>query len=307
MVKIAIAGAGDMARYFAEELLAKNFEVVVLSRSPKPYFDNVSPSLELRITDYSVPSLVKAVKDCDGVVSGILDYSMNNATVHLALLEACLQTKCKRFIPSEYGGNLDEFPDQPAFYFANHEPVREALRKQSEVEWTLLNGGWLADYLVPVKQRYIKDIGPYFPVDFHTNTMKIPGTGNERIEFTAARDYAKAVAALFATSTPWDKITYIGGDLITWNELAKLMEKHGHKFEVSYRPFELLQKQIAEAKTEDEVIAAQYEDWSVSGAGFLPQDKLKEQAEKYFKGVHFRSVEEFLVEGEQKKDLQVAL
>jgi len=131
-MKIAIAGAGDLARYLVEELLADKHEVVVLSRSLKPWFQR--EDITFRLTDYSMPSLTKAIDNCEGLVSAILDYSMTSATVHLTLLEACKKSaKCKRFIPSEYAGNTDEFPDQPAFYYANHEPVRQALRSQKEV------------------------------------------------------------------------------------------------------------------------------------------------------------------------------
>ncbi|CZR67466.1 uncharacterized protein PAC_17365 [Phialocephala subalpina] len=306
-MKVAIAGAGDLARYFVEELLAQEHEVVVLSRSPQPWFNR--PDISFRMTDYSVPSLVKELHDCEGLVSGILDYSMNNVNVHVALLEACRQSpKCKRYIPSEYGGNIDDFPDQPAFYFANHEPVRNALRKQTEVMWTLFNLGWLTDYLVPANQRYIKDIGDYHPLNFHSNTLKIPGTGTEPIAFTSARDVARAISRLFiAECDPWENTTYVCGEMTTWNDVAKLLERRGHKLRTSHRSVEVLEKQIADARSEDEVIAAQYEVWSVSGAGFLPQEKLKRQAEKYFKGLKLRSVEEFLIEAEKMMDVDVSL
>lgn len=306
-MKIAIAGAGDFARYFVEELLAQKHDVVVLSRRRKPWFER--PDISFRVTDYSIPSLVEQLHDCEGLVSALLDYSMSNVTAHLALLEACKQSPgCKRFIPSEYGGNIDDFPDQPAFYFANHEPVRRALRDQKEIMWTLFNVGWLTDYLVPAKQRYIKDIGDYHPLNFQTNTLKIPGTGTERIAFTAARDAARAISCLFAAECEvWEQTTYVCGEMTTWNDVAALLEKRGHRFQISYRSIEVLEKQILDAKSEDEVIAAQYDVWSVSGAGFLPQEKLKLQAEKYFMGMKFRTVEEFLVEGEKMAEFDVAL
>ncbi|KAJ6085074.1 hypothetical protein N7499_004703 [Penicillium canescens] len=77
-MRIAIAGAGDLAKYLVEELLAASHEVVVPSRSSKPYR-----------TDYSVPSLARSLEDCDALVSALLDYSLGSATTHLTLLEAC--------------------------------------------------------------------------------------------------------------------------------------------------------------------------------------------------------------------------
>lgn len=291
-MRVAVAGAGDLAKYMVEELLAASHEVVVLSRSKKKWFRR--DDIQFRQTDYSVESLERSLEDCNALVSTILDYSMNSATVHLALLEACKRSPlCKKYVPSEYAGNTDEFPDQPTFYFANHNPVREALRAQKGVTWTLFNPGWLTDYLVPAKSRYIKDIGDYHPVNLHNNTIKIPGTGKEQIAFTAARDCAKGVARLVSCDD-WEETTYVCGETCTWDDIADKLASRGYKLEKSYRPLELLQEQIDKAETEDLVVSAQYEMWSVSGAGGLPQQKLKRQANSFFKGIHFRSVEEVL-------------
>lgn len=302
-MRVAIAGAGDMAKYFVEELLALNHEVVVLSRSKKDWFTR--EDIQFRQTDYSVESLVPLIEDCQGLVSGILDYSLNSATVHLALLEACKKSShCKKYVPSEYAGNTDEYPDEPAFYAANHNPVREALRAQNDVIWTLFNLGWLTDYLVPAKSRYIKDIGDYHPVDFQKGTITIPGTGDEPIAFTAARDGAKAIAQLMSHDN-WEATTYVCGETSSWNKVADVLDKRGYSLKKSYRPASLLREQVERAETEEQVIAAQYEIWSVSGAGFLPQEKLKRQAESLFKGLKFRTVEEVMEDAAKNPDVAV--
>ncbi|KIM92610.1 hypothetical protein OIDMADRAFT_36481 [Oidiodendron maius Zn] len=291
-MRIAIAGAGDLARYLAEELLNASHEVVVLSRRAAPWFER--KGISLRLTDYSVPSLIKELSDCEGLVSAILDYSMRSATVHLALLEACRQSpRCKKYIPSEYAGNTDEFPDQPSFYFANHEPVRKALREQNEVMWTLFNLGWLTDYLVPSNLRYIKDIGEYHPINLSENTFKIPGTGEEPIGFTSARDAARAIVRLMSYDE-WEPIIYVCGETATWNKVKDIIIKRGGNPLVSYRPKEMVQRQIDDAESYDKVTSAQYEMWSISGAGLLPQEKLDKQRAKYFDGLKFRTIEEFL-------------
>ncbi|KAF2027264.1 f420-dependent NADP reductase [Setomelanomma holmii] len=296
-MKIAIAGAGDLARYFAEEFLNDGHDLVVLSRNQKPWFQR--KDISFRITDYSVSSLTETIGDCDGLVSAILDYSMASATVHLAMLEACKTSpKCKRFIPSEYAGNTDEYPDQPTFYFANHEPVRQALRQQTEIMWTLFNLGWLTDYMVPPNLRYIKDIGDFHPIRLDEKTMVIPGSGEEQIAFTSARDGAKAISKLFKHDS-WEEITYVCGQTTTWNAIGEILGKHGIPLQISHQSVEELEKQISDAESEDKVVAAQYAIWSTSGAGSLPQKKMKRQAVKYFQGVHFRTVEEFLVDAKK--------
>jgi putative NADH-flavin reductase len=109
-MKIAIAGAGDVAAYFIEEFSQSPHEIVVLSSSSKrnPSASNVA----VRTIVYIVHSLKVNIQDCNAIVS-ILD-GPNEAHIasHLAILEACVQSRrCKRFIPSGWTTNM--FPDQP--------------------------------------------------------------------------------------------------------------------------------------------------------------------------------------------------
>lgn len=120
-MRVAIAGSGDIARYFSEEFPKVGLDVVILARSVKPQFEN-RPGVTQIVTDYSVPSLVQSLEGCVALVSTILDYTSTFADVHMNLIRACKQSSmCKRFIPSEYGGNLEDYPDQPGFYYRNHE------------------------------------------------------------------------------------------------------------------------------------------------------------------------------------------
>jgi nucleoside-diphosphate-sugar epimerase len=297
-MRIAIAGAGDLAKYLVEELLAASHEVVVLSRSLKPWFER--RDISFRPTDYSVPSLVVALEDCDGLISALLDYSLGSVIAHLALLEACQKSpKCKRFMPSEYGGNVDLYPESPEFYYANHEPVRQALRAQKDVMWTLFNMGWLSDYFVSAGSRYIKDIGDFHPVNFETGVMTIPGTGEESISFTAARDAAAAMARLIDQDN-WEATTFVCGETTTWNSVAKLLARHGRDLKVRYVSLDSLQDCIKHGRSgDDDVIAAQYAEFSLTGGAILPQEKVERQKEQYFKGVKIRSVEEVVLAAEQ--------
>jgi uncharacterized protein YbjT (DUF2867 family) len=291
-MRVAVAGAGDLGRYVVEELLSASHEVVILSRTRKPWCEG--QNITFHATSYSIPSILSAIADCDALISTILDYSLHSATVHLALLEACKQSeKCKRYIPSEYGGNVGDFPDQPTFYAANHNPVREQLRGQNEVMWTLFNCGWLTDYFIPANKRYIKDIGGYHPVDLSTGSFIIPGNGEDPITFTAARDVAKALARLISCDE-WEEVTYVSGDSATWNHIADLLEERGVVLSRSYVPRDVLEKQVARAESEEKVLIAQYSLFSISGAALLPEGAVKQQAQKYFDGVEVRSVSKFL-------------
>lgn len=289
-MRIAVAGTGDFSKYFVEELLQASIEVVVLARGPRDWFTR--PDISLRITNYTVSSLTQHLQDCDGLVSAIQDTTMSNVTSHLAMLEACtLSPRCKRFIPSEYIGNVDDFPDQPLFYYENHQPIREALRKQSAVEWTLFNLGWLADYTVPARFRYIRNIDAYHPIDFKTKIMTIPGTGDEPIGMTSARDGARAVARLFSLpELEWEQSTFVCGELTTWNRVAKLLAGEGYDFKVVYQPVEELEKIIKESSDEEAVVVAQFGIWSTSGSTEMPAAELAAHKKKYFQGIEIRNL-----------------
>lgn len=301
-MRVAVAGPGDLAKYLVEELLAASHDVVLVTRSPKPWFEALgAPS---RITDYSVTSIATAINDCDALISTVLDATMENVSIHLAMLEACKQSpKCKRFIPAEWVGNIEDFPNQPAFYPENHVPIRKELAEQKEVMYTLFCPGWLADYFVPPTSRYLKEIGPYHPIDWAAGTMTIPGTGDEKITFTLARDMAKAVAALISQEN-WESVTYVSGETSSWNGVAKLLEKHGKVLKIGYRPKALLEKAIA-VGSEDESLVAQFEMWSVSGGAYVPQDKVERQRMKFFSQVTFRSVRQLIEAADSNKTLIV--
>lgn len=85
----------------------------------------------------------------------------------------------------------------PRFYGKTREPFRALLRKSS-IQWTLFNGGWLMDYLLPSNQTYMPSIPDEFPVDPNGWKACIRGAGDEPQSFTLSRDIARAVAELLA-------------------------------------------------------------------------------------------------------------
>lgn len=120
------------------------------------------------------------------------------------MLKACQASiSCKRFIPSEFGGDVKALPDLPLFFGPTRIPVREALAKQTEVEYTLLCLGWYADYWhLPADpnaewKSHMKDLRPVWPVDPTKRTIRVNGDGSAPVTFTAARDVADAMVDLF--------------------------------------------------------------------------------------------------------------
>ena len=169
--------------------------------------------------------------------------------VHASLLTACQQSlTCKRLIPSEWIGDSETFPLKPDYYATTRVPFRQMLRAQNEVEWTLFNPGWLADYFLPREKTYIRPIPDKFPVDPIGWRCCIRGTGDEMQSWTCGREIGRAVVEL-CKAEKWvrgnvmsrlaklsigshldfldqENVTYVAGEWSTFNAAIKVMELH---------------------------------------------------------------------------------
>jgi nucleoside-diphosphate-sugar epimerase len=232
---IVIAGAGDVAKYLVEELLHdSNYNIVVLSRAERPWFQR--PGVTLQITDYTKDSILSILNKNDASVLFSFLHSNDPAfyvTAHQAMLNACRESEsCKRFVPSEYGGDIDNFPLLPRFYEPTHVAFREILEQQNDVEWTLVNMGWFMDYFVQPangSKSYMKALPGVWPIDLEGWKVVVLETGEEKIGWTAARDVAKALVRLVGVEMGgWERKTYVVGEIGTWNGAIEKVEKfHG--------------------------------------------------------------------------------
>lgn len=298
-MRVAIAGAGDLARYFCEEFLKAGHQVTILTRSEKEFFQK--PDVNQVITDYTLGSVNKAIADCEALISAVLDYSMGYKDLHLTLLEACQKSpNCKRFIPSEFAGDIKHYPHEPPFYADSHEPVREALRNQQEVIWTLVCVGWFMDYVVPRKNRHLKDIGETFPIDLSTNRAVIPGTGREPVDITAVRDAARAVTALL-DFPQWEPYTFVSGQKTCWLDVFEVMRTRYPGMKPSFKPLAQL---LEERTSTDKDVAglAEYQIFSTTGPASIDTKEVEAQKNKYFKGIRFRKLADLLEEYDQSPD-----
>lgn len=294
-MRVAIAGYGDLTRYFCEEFGKFGHDLIILTRGHKPQLEK--QGVAQAITDYTLQSLRLCLTDCDVLISTISDISPAYTDVHHNLVLACQESpKCKRFIPAEFAANIEDYPDQPGFYYGPHEPIREMLRSQNDLEWTLVCIGWLADYFVPAENRYIKDIGEFHPVNWKEDKIVIPGTGNEPVDFTWARDVARGLAELIeAPSGSWQAYTFMSGERSCWNNAVKLIQnKQGFQSQIQHLSLHTVVEMAKTAKDEETLMLADYYFLSFSQACANPPDKVKEHMEKFFSRTHFRTLEDGL-------------
>ncbi|KAM5346156.1 hypothetical protein ACJ41O_009161 [Fusarium nematophilum] len=239
--------------------------------------------------------------------------------MHEALLNACRESKtCKRFIPSEYLGNLRDGGLFPPSSYSAHGQFRDMLKSETEVKWTLVNQGWLADYFVQPangSRSYIRPFPQGWPIDLDQKTVRLIGTGDESVTWTAARDMAKVVVKLMSHEE-WPDHVYLSGETGTWNDAVATLEKFlGHELKVSFGPRYLCTQLTIQRipRTKEEIDAdlkqtdeakrytASIDEWSLLGAASVPPEEAARQRERYFKDVHLRSIKELLESSKHMK------
>lgn len=240
---VAVAGGtGGLGHAIVDELVASGkYTVLVFSRK-----DSESKSKELGAkvvgVDYSdSDSVVRTLEEhnVDTVLS-TLD-SMSGVAAELTFIQAADKSKVtKRYIPSCWG--LKYSPEVAKILVMSQSKVEllNALAKTS-LEYTAVVNGFFMDYFIlPHGKSYL----PNFPIaiDIANKFAGIPGTGDEPVTFTYTFDIGRMMASFLAKKGPWEKETYIKGDVITLNELLAIAEEaRGTKFEVHYDPLEKLE------------------------------------------------------------------
>lgn len=294
-MRVAIAGSGDLVRYVCEEFTKAGHELIILTRSHKQQLEQ--PGVTQFVTDYTLQSLNTALVDSEVLISMIAGRTPAWTDVHRTLIQACQQSpKCKRFIPSEFAGDCRTYPDQPRFYYQTREPIREALRTQTELEWTLVSIGWLADYIVPTKNSHLQQIGEFCPINLVDGRIVIPGFGTEPVDFTWARDVAIALAKL-VNAPAWEPYTYISGERSCWNDVARIVEQKYHMdFTTEYRDLASIMEIMATSKDDDVLCLADHQMLSATHASSLPQSEVHAHRHKFFTGIHFRTLQDGMSE-----------
>ncbi|KAI4251761.1 MAG: hypothetical protein LQ352_004673 [Teloschistes flavicans] len=302
---IALAGVGNLGRYICEELVASaHFDVVVLSRgTPRKWLQDLQVSVF--VTDYTTPSILSILSSTRAttLVSFINITTPAYITVHAAILDACRQSKsCQRLIPSEWIGDVETHPRKPDFYATTRLPFRDMLRAQEEVEWTLFNMGWLADYFLPEGKSYMPGIKDEFPVDVDGWKACIRGSGDELQSWTSARDVARAVVEL-CRADEWDQVTYVAGEWNTFNGAIKVIESlYGRSMPVTYKTWSEIRNALTAHAHDEDTSAlelAQVEEMMVMGCLACPKEKTARQRTNFFKDVAFRDLRTLLSDAKE--------
>ncbi|KAJ5485753.1 hypothetical protein N7530_000053 [Penicillium desertorum] len=306
-MKIALIGAGEVALCLATEFCKSEDEVVVLTSTVKPSLKDLKA--EIRLTDYSVENLKKNLDDCDAVVSTLSGPNEFYISAHSNILEACRQSrKCKHFIPSEWNINIEDFPDQPMFSAATHEVVRNKLRSQNDIKWTMICHGWFMEYLLPTKKNPLREIGLAWAMNHGTKVFDMYADGLQKVTLTSTADAARAVLAVLRdsinTGADLPPVTHLAGQTLTYRDLFQLIRTRDPAWKSNPVTFVEVLTAIHEGlKANDALVAIhQMRIMGFTNANHNPKGKALEWGTGILQGLRATSVEEFLDQSEAGED-----
>jgi len=158
----------------------------------------------------------------------------------LNLIQAAKDVKnVKRFIPSEFGTDYDEYiKTHRGTMYDNKKAVVDAI-KQSNLEFTLIQTSMFLDMVLSHE----------FGIDFVNFKAKIPGDGNTKFTSIHTDDVARLVPEILLNPKSVNQHIHLVGDTYTINEALDIFEKvFGRKFERIYIPANELKKQLDNTK-----------------------------------------------------------
>ncbi|WP_426327972.1 aromatic alcohol reductase [Pedobacter sp. R-06] len=230
---ILVLGAGELGmpviRHLAEK--ARNYTtitVTVLLRQATIHSQDADKKknndalrelgIELLAGDLSAPSseLVSIFKNYDAVVS-CTGYGSGAGGFQLKLANAVLEAGVKRYFPWQFGVDFEVIGRGSAQdLFDEQLDVRELLRSQTRTKWVIISTGMFTSYLFE----------PFFGVlDLEKKSINAIGGWDTAVTVTTPEDIGRLTAEIFfAEPAIENSIVYIGGDTVTYGQLADTVE-----------------------------------------------------------------------------------
>ncbi|KAE8363267.1 hypothetical protein BDV27DRAFT_146255 [Aspergillus caelatus] len=298
-MRIALVGAGEVGLRLATEFCKSEDEVIIITGTLKPSLKQLRA--ETRLTDYSIEDLEKHLDDCDAVVSTLSGPSEFYISAHSNILEACSASRsCKHFIPSEWNINIEDFPDQPMFSSATHEVVRQKLRSQHDVKWTMICHGWFMEYILPQDKNPLREVGTAWAMDHCTKVFDVYADGLQKVTLTSLGDVAWAVLAVLRnsihTGADLPPVTHLAGQTLTYRDLFELIRAHDPAWKLNVVTFsEVLDAIYKGLKANDGGVAVhQMRILGFTNANHIPDAKALVWGTGVLQGLHATSVKELL-------------
>ncbi|KAI1052185.1 hypothetical protein LB507_007632 [Fusarium sp. FIESC RH6] len=162
------------------------------------------------------------------------------AGTQVKLLDAVLEAGVKRYFPWQFGMDYDVIGEGSSQdLFDEQLQVREKLRAQSAVDWTIVSTGLFMSFL------FLPDFGV---VDLPNRTVRGLGSWENEITVTTPEDIGRVTADIILEPRGISsQVVYTAGDTISYAHLADLLDSHfGTGFKRELWDLDILKKQMEE-------------------------------------------------------------
>ncbi|XAR73852.1 hypothetical protein NMG60_11007960 [Bertholletia excelsa] len=256
--KILIIGATGYIGKFLAEASAKSghstFALIRKSSASSPEKSKIIESFRgLGVTAihgdlYDQESLVSAIKQVDVVISAVRSQQLDDQVNIIAAIKEAGAARIKRFVPSEFGGDVDRMHavEPMASSLAIKARIRRAIEAEG-IPYTYIVSNCFAGHFLPcLGQLHLLSNVTTPPRD----KVLIPGDGNTRAIFVKEEDIAMYTIKAVADPRTQNKRLYLRppANVLSLNELVSLWEqKIGKNLERAYISEDQLLKNIQEA------------------------------------------------------------
>nr|XP_019010127.1 uncharacterized protein I206_04595 [Kwoniella pini CBS 10737]OCF48908.1 hypothetical protein I206_04595 [Kwoniella pini CBS 10737] len=237
--KILIIGAGELGLSLIKAITSHPSRptVSVLLR-PSSKTKLSSYAVEVILGDVLAPlsELAKLFRGYDIVISATGFAGGPGSQIHLA--KAALEAEVPHYFPWQFGVDYDTIgkgSSQPLF--DEQLDVRALLRSQSLTKWTIVSTGLFTSFLFE----------PSFGVvDLHKGVVNALGSWNNAVTLTSAEDIGYLTSRIaLDEETPPEGVVFIAGDTVTFEDVAKEIEKKGWQVQRKITTTERLEERLS--------------------------------------------------------------
>ncbi|KAH6631356.1 hypothetical protein F5144DRAFT_215579 [Chaetomium tenue] len=235
MVKIAIAGAGQVAREIIDGLVAaEKHEIIILSRRDAAPEELVKGTTWVKIDYSDKEGLVRALHGVHTILSFIVVHMDTGNVAQKTLIDAAIESGVKRIAPSEWAlAEVRHFG-----WYDNKLKIREYLAEKNRdskvIEYSLFQPGWFLNYLAGNRKiaTHVQPTG-FTAVDYEKGRARVPGSLSHKVTYTAIQDVVNVVVKAIDYEGEWPIIGGINGNTLSLAEEIAIGERvRGKSFQI---------------------------------------------------------------------------
>jgi len=138
-----------------------------------------------------------------------------------------------------------------------------------------------------------------WPQNHGEKTFTLYGKGSQLVNFTSARDTARATIALLEHDRhSWEDFTYVSGAQMSWRQLGDFVKSRDPAYTFKRKSLAQSVRQYVANESPESRAVAIFELWGHSEALHFPWAKVQRHREKFFKGLAFRNLAELADEAQ---------